>query len=737
MTVTETSGPATESERLRAHESEKREADTAPLTTKRRFRGGLSIQSKLLIMLLAVSLISSLVVGVIGFISGRESLRAAAIDQLTTIRELRAHEIEAAMTGVQEGVTLDSRNLSAQNAAAALIDGFEQAQSLPLDAEQRAALDEYYADTFIPALEAQSDNQYGDTAFIPESTAGQYVQYWYSRNNTAFDDANYDATLAIADAGDGSAYSVAHQRYHDYFQRLIATVGYEDLLVLNLEGDVVYTAYKGVDLGTNLIDGPYDSSALADAYREVVATNSVNAVITTDFERYIPSLNVPTMWVLSPIGNDQRVTGVLAAQIPIETINDVMTGGESWKQQGLGDTGEVYLVGRDRLMRSVSRELVESPGTYAENVIVNGTAPDVAERIVEVGGTIQLQPVDTESVDAALAGESGTTISTDYIGAESITAYRPIDIEGLDWVAVARIDSAEAFAPVTEFTRNLVLSTLAILLAVSVASLLLAQVFTRPIKRLVDAVRRVAGGDLAVQVPEGSRDEFGDLGNAFNDMAASLRIKQDLIEVQREENEKLLLTLMPETVAERYKKGEETIAEQHDNVSVVFAELVGFDEHSQQLTGSDEITQLNALMRGFDEAAQKTGVEKVRTLRGGYLASSGLIVPRVDNVRRAVDFAREMRAVVQRFNSQYGTSIDVRAGVDTGTVTSGLVARTSLAYDLWGDAVSLAYRVRSVTGEPGIYVTQSVRDRLQESVNFVQAGTVELQGRTQSVWRIE
>jgi class 3 adenylate cyclase len=492
-----------------------------------------------------------------------------------------------------------------------------------------------------------------------------------------------------------------------------------------------------VDLGTNLSTGPYRDTVLAEAYHETMATNSVSTVATTDFERYIPSLDVPTLWVVSPIGNSTRVTGALAAQIPIETINEAMTGDYAWEQQGLGQTGEVYLAGRDDFMRSVSRELVESPETYAEDVIRNGTPPDVADRIVDVKGTIQLQPVDTFSVNEAQQGRTGTAITNDYIGGESITAYTPVDIEGLDWVAVARIDSGEAFAPVTAFTRDLVLSTLAILLAVSVASLLLAQVFTRPIKRLVDAVRRVAGGDLAVQVPEGSRDEFGDLGNAFNDMASSLRIKQDLIDAQREENQRLLLTLMPETVAERYKKGEESIAEEHDNVSVVFAELVGFDEHAEALSSGDEIAQLNALMRGFDEAAQKAGVEKVRTLRGGYLASSGLIVPRVDNVRRAVDFAREMRAVVQRFNSQNGTNIDVRAGVDTGTVTSGLVARTSLAYDLWGDAVSLAYRVRSVTGEPGIFVSQGVRDRLQDSVTFSQAGTVELQGRSQPVWRVE
>jgi class 3 adenylate cyclase len=219
-------------------------------------------------------------------------------------------------------------------------------------------------------------------------------------------------------------------------------------------------------------------------------------------------------------------------------------------------------------------------------------------------------------------------------------------------------------------------------------------------------------------------------------MASSLRIKQELIDEQQAENEKLLLTLMPESVAAKYKQGDEAISEAHENVSVVFAELVGFDEYARGLTAEQEIGLLNTLMRGFDEAAEKAGVEKVRTLRGGYLASSGLIVPRVDNVRRSVDFARNLLGVIERFNAQNGSSIGLRAGVDTGTVTSGLVARTTLAYDLWGDAVNLAYRVRSVSGEPGIYVSQTVRDRTQELVTYVEAGTVETQGRTETVWKV-
>lgn len=712
----------------------RRDAEPTTLEPRNRRwrRPGLAIQSKLLIMLLAVSLLSSVIVGAIGYVSGRESLRASAIDQLTTIRELRTAEIETAIDGVKRGVTLDSRNLSAQTASQALNAAFDELQTRALTPDQTAALETYYRDTFVPELEQRSGQQYSDTGFIPASVAGQWLQ---SRYTARF--ADFDEALVTDDPGEPSPFADAAIRYGDYLARLVAAVGYEDLLMLNLDGDVVYSAYKGTDLGTNLNDGPYRDSPLAEAYRAVVASNSVEAVEITDFNRWIPSLNVPTLWVVSPIGNDTRITGVLAAQIPISTVNDVMTGSEQWKEQGLGDSGEVFLAGPDKLMRSISRELVERPDTYAERVIRSGTSPDIAERVVDVGGTVLLQPVDTPAVNAALRGESGTDINQSYVGTESIVAYNPVDIEGLDWVAVARIDTAEAFAPVSDFTRNLVLSTLAILLGVSLLSLLLAQVFTRPIKQLVTAVRAVAAGDLAVQVPQRSRDEFGDLGSAFNDMASSLRIKQELIDEQRIENERLLHTLMPEAMATRYKTGEEAIAQEHENVSVVFAELVGFDEYAQSLTPDQEIQQLNLLNRGFDEAAKKAGVEKVRTLREGYLASAGLIVPRVDNMRRAVEFAKEMRAVVARFNSQHGTDIALRAGVDAGSVTSGLVARTSLAYDLWGDAVSLAYRVRSVTGEPGIYVSQAVRDRLLDSVAFVEAGTIDLQGTPQSVWRVE
>ena len=111
-----------------------------------------------------------------------------------------------------------------------------------------------------------------------------------------------------------------------------------------------------------------------------------------------------------------------------------------------------------------------------------------------------------------------------------------------------------------------------------------------------------------------------------------------------------------------------------------------------------------SLTRQFDAAAENLGVEQVRTLHNGYLASCGLSVPRLDNVRRTVDFAIEMQRIIDRFNIETGHDLKLRAGIDTGTVTSGLVGRTTLAYDMWGSAVNLAYQVQSGSPQPGVYV---------------------------------
>ncbi|WP_440708306.1 adenylate/guanylate cyclase domain-containing protein [Herbiconiux sp. YIM B11900] len=699
-----------------------------PVSGRRR---GLGIQSKLLIMLLSVSIGSTLVVGWVGYVNGRDSLRDAAYDQLTNVRESKADAIQTLFDNIRGGLRLDSSGATGNQAATEFAAAFAELDTQPVDPAQAAAVDAYYADTFIPQLEARTGEESAPEVFEPTTSAQTYLQATYTVPPTDF-----DAASLVDDAGDGSAWSAVNAKYNPYFREMVTSYRYEDALILDTEGNVVYSVYKGVDLGTNVLTGPYKGSILSTAYSAALNSNVIDYSEITDFERYQPSLGVPAAWGVSPIGEGGVVNGVLAVQLPLSAINDVMTGDQDWANDGLGRTGESYLVGPDKTMRSVSRLLLDDPEEFQKLTITGGTSPADAQRMVDVGGTVEIQRVDTVPVNRALAGETGTVLARSYLGRDTLAAYAPVDVGGVQWVIVSSITTAEAFAPVDEFTRNIALAILAIIVAVSLLSLLLAQVFARPVRTLVGAVRQVAGGDLGVEVTSKTRDEFGDLSTAFNDMSRSLQVKQQLIDQQKAETDRLLLSVMPEKVARRYQEGEETIAESHQDVAVIYADLIGFDDFAASLSTDKELGILNELMRQFDDAAATAGVEKVRTLRTGYLASCGLIVPRVDSSRRTVDFAVEMVRIVERFNAQYDAQVSIRAGIDSGTVTSGIVGKASIAYDMWGDAVSIANRVQELAGKPGIFLTQRVRDRLPDTTGLVEVGSLEIKGAPQAVWQV-
>jgi class 3 adenylate cyclase len=337
---------------------------------------------------------------------------------------------------------------------------------------------------------------------------------------------------------------------------------------------------------------------------------------------------------------------------------------------------------------------------------------------VATKSSVLIQPVDTPAVEHALRGQSGLAVGPAYLGIDALTAYAPLDIDGLDWAIIAKVATSEAYAPSSSFARNLGVLTAGLILLVSLAALLLARVFTRPLARLMAAVRKVAGGDFSTEVSVTTRDEFGDLGVAFNDMSRSLRTKAELLTAQQVENHRLLLMMMPAGIAERYRGGEATIAHEKQNVSVIFADLVGVDLMARGRDSAGMLTLTNSLARAFDEAAEELGIERVRSIRTGYLASCGAVVPRLDNARRTLQFARQMELIVQRFNAQHGLGLGLRVGIDTGAVTAGLVGSTNVVYDLWGEAVDLAYRVRDHSGHPGIFVTERVYDRLRHEFPF-------------------
>ncbi|BBY66783.1 adenylate/guanylate cyclase domain-containing protein [Mycolicibacterium helvum] len=705
---------------------------------RRRLLAHVSILSKLILMMVLCTVLASAVIGGIAFQAGRSEMRDAVFSRLTEVRESQARELTSQITDLRNSLIIYTHGVVARNALEAFTAGFDQLANAQINPEQSRSIVDYYNNGFINEVERYSGTKLDPAAVLPTSNAQRYLQANYTAKRPLNLDDGDQYAISLDDAHDGSAWSAANAQYQDFFRQIVTRYEFEDALLIDGRGNVVYSAYKDVDLGTNIVDGPYAGSKLHSAYLKAMTSNTVDYVGFTDFELYQPAEMQPTAWMVAPILNDGRTSGVLALQFPITKINRLMTFDQQWRQVGMGDTGETVLGGPDDLMRSDSRLFLENPQQYKTDVVDAGTPSDIADMAIRQGGTTLVQPMTSAATRNAQKGETGTIITQDYLGQDTLQAYAPVVIKDSDlhWSIVAKVDTSEAFARETSFTKTMVLVTTGIIFVVCLLAIYLAQVFVRPIRRLEAGAQRISAGDYNVTIPVDTRDEIGDLTEAFNEMGRSLTVKEDLLNEQRKANDQLLSSLMPESLAERFKQGEETIAVEHQNVTVIFADIIGLERLQAELAPDASLTLINELIRQIDAAADTLGMETVRTVRNGYLASCGLTVPRLDNVRRTVDFALECEQIVDRFNNETGNDLSVRAGIDTGAVSSGLLGRPSVVYDMWGSVVNLAHQIKDGSPQSGIYVTSSVHEVLEETMRFESAGTTLVDGEAQPIWRL-
>ena len=691
----------------------------------------LSIQSKIMVLLLVSSLASLAVICVVEFISARHALLPAESERMIQLREAQKRAMEMLFADLTNSLIVYSSGSTAVEAVQAFTDGFDQLANATIDPGQQQSLVNFYNNKLIKPIQQATGDKLSINAVLPDSNAQKYLQIHYTLPS-------FGASTSLDDAGDGSAWSAANARFNNYFREIATRFEYRDAILLDTRGNVVYSVNKGPELGTNILTGPYRESNLRSAYEKAMAADSVDFVWITDFQPFQAALGVPIAWLVSPITAAGKTAGVLALPLPISKVNRIMTADKGWKAAGMGETAETYLAGPDKLMRSDSRLFLEDPKRYRREAEAAGTPPDIVDQAIRWHGTTLVQPVETAAVRAAQRGQTGTVVDTGYLGDRELAAYAPLHLPNSDlrWSILATRDSAEAFDRISSFTRTLILTTAALVFVICVAAMLIAQIFVRPIRRLQAGAQAISAGNYDVSMPVTSRDEIGDLTVAFNDMSRNLQTKEELLTEQRNENDRLLLSLMPEPVVRRYREGEQTIAQEHQDVAVIFADIVGLDEISNELSGDELVGMVDELIRELDSAAETLGVEPVRTVHNGYLASCGLNVPRLDSVPRTIDFAVEMQRIIERFNSRTGQHLSVRAGVHTGNVISGLVGRTSVIYDMWGAAVNLAHQMHSGATESGIYVTSEVYEVMRDIRHFTPAGTITVGGSEQPIWRL-
>ena len=307
--------------------------------------------------------------------------------------------------------------------------------------------------------------------------------------------------IDFLNATDGSEYSSTHAMFHPYFKGLLEKRGYYDIFLIDSEtGNIIYTAYKEPDFGSNLTNGPYTNTNIAKLYKEVNNSESHNVVMLADFEPYAPSDFAPASFIAASISDGFNKIGVLALQIPIDQINNVMMG-----RAGLGETGETYLVGSDKFMRSDSRF------SNKRTLLVN--------------------KIETEAVKDALANKSDCKIIKDYRGSEVLSAYAPLDIKDLKWSIIAEIDKKEAFRAAISLKKwNFIIGIATVLFVVGLGWIVLkitgkiSGLFKRLLADLTEGSSQVASA--SGQISESSQS----LADGAAQQAASIEETSSAIE---------------------------------------------------------------------------------------------------------------------------------------------------------------------------------------------------------------
>jgi len=407
----------------------------------------LKIAQKLPMALVGSALLVSVGVGIASYLIGSTAVDQLSRRQIDTVATQSSSELEAYFNSIAEDLVITATTESTQTVLRDFNITWGQ---------------------FLMAKPPQDPKEALQTAYITENP-----------------DPTQRELLDVSTNTKRTNYDFAHSKVHPAFRRQQSARGYADLMLIDPDGNLIYSVKKRDDFASNLAAGAGAATGLGQAYQAAAAMTEAGQVAFVDFTSYEAAAGAPESFMATPVFNNRdKLVGVLAAAISTASI-DVIMG----KSNGLGETGETLFVGSDYLMRSDSRftESADALVTKFENPVVT----------------------------SALEGIEAGGMSSDYRDMNMILTAQPLSFGGVNWAVVTAIGEDEAYTPITDM-RNMMLAIGGGLLAIAaIAGYFFARSVSAPISRLTTTMEALAEGDLEAEVRGASRtDEIGAMARA-------------------------------------------------------------------------------------------------------------------------------------------------------------------------------------------------------------------------------
>jgi len=448
-------------------------------------------------------------------------------DRLLALSEIKKNQIQSYYKQLHKQIRSYSVDPLTVVIMQSLDDNFKKdVKQLTEIESSKTALTEYYKNEFLKTFQGRNGHKFSGVDSLIQQLDNAAISFQHSY--ISMNDSPFGEKFNLLDPDDGKLYNNEHATRHSQMLELIKKLDLADVYLVNPQGYVIYSAQKNIDFATSLKTGPFKNSALARVFNKAITSGEHDHVSLSDFASYLPAFDDQAAFIASPIqdlleDDAYEVLGVLVFKIPIAKINNIMTNQQQWDKIGLGETGEIYLVGKDQKLRSMSRLAQKDAANDYPTLAGQTKNPDILAKIKSKKSAIGLLNVHSEAVEKAQQGETGVIIAPNFILTESLFTYTPLMQKGLDWAVISEIEIQEAFHAKQTLSSSIRNTAILITLIMVSIAIVLGWVFsgsiTKPIFRFSKVISQIEkDSDLRLRTNIKSKDEIGDMSKALDAM---------------------------------------------------------------------------------------------------------------------------------------------------------------------------------------------------------------------------